>query len=85
LETLEVQRDQAWHNIVTLDEPWFHLTTDHESIWFPSDEKVPERQRHMIQSKKFVLTIVWNPSGFLLVNVLPMGHKFNSDYYITDR
>jgi hypothetical protein len=30
-----------------------------------------------------MLTIVWNPGGFHLVNILPKGFKFNASYYIT--
>jgi hypothetical protein len=32
---------KCWHSIVTLDESWFYLPTDHEIIWLQSDEKVP--------------------------------------------
>jgi hypothetical protein len=41
---LEVQRDRAWHGIVTLNESWFYLNTDYEFLWLPRDEKVPERE-----------------------------------------
>jgi hypothetical protein len=61
LQMLKVQGDQAWHDIVTLDDFWFYLNTDYEFVWLPRDEKVPERERHTIQSKKFMLTIIWNP------------------------
>jgi histone-lysine N-methyltransferase SETMAR len=61
-----------------------HLSTDHEFIWFPRDEKVPERERHTVQSRKFMLTIVWNPRGFHLINVLPNGCTFSTDFDITD-
>jgi histone-lysine N-methyltransferase SETMAR len=81
---LEVQRDRAWHDIVTLDGPWFYLSTDYEFIWLPRDEKLPERERHIIQSKKFILMIVWNPCGFHLINVLEKGRKFNAGYYIAE-
>jgi hypothetical protein len=64
LSMLEIQRVRFWHNIVTLDESWFYLSTDHEMIWLQSDEKVPEMERHIIQSNELMLTIVWNPSGF---------------------
>jgi histone-lysine N-methyltransferase SETMAR len=47
-------------------------------------KKVPERERHTIQSKKFMLTIVWNPRGFYLIKVLEKGRKFNTGYYITE-
>jgi hypothetical protein len=63
LRMLEVQHDQAWHGIVILDKSWFYLSTDYEFVWPPRDEIVPERERHTIQSKKFMLTIVWNPHG----------------------
>jgi hypothetical protein len=31
-----------------------------------------------------MLTIVWNPNGFHVIDVLPKGIKFNADHYITD-
>jgi hypothetical protein len=46
--------------------------------------KVPERERHTIQSRKFMLTIVWNPRGFHLIKVLEKGRKFNAGYYIAE-
>jgi hypothetical protein len=39
-----MQQGIYWHDIVTLDEPWFYLNTDHELIWVQADEKGPERQ-----------------------------------------
>jgi histone-lysine N-methyltransferase SETMAR len=53
-------------------------------IWLQSGEKVPERERHVIQSKKLMLTIVWNPNGFHLVNALSAGCTFNSSHYVTN-
>jgi hypothetical protein len=29
-----------------------------------------------------MVTIVWNPQGFHLVDALPKGKKFNPNYYI---
>jgi hypothetical protein len=70
---------------VTLDESWFYfnLNTDHELIWLQPDGEIPERERRTIQSKKVMLTIVWNPSGCHLINVLPKGFKFNASFYVT--
>jgi histone-lysine N-methyltransferase SETMAR len=84
LRILQVKRDRAWHDIITLDESWFYLSMDHELIWLRHGEKMPERERHTVQSKKFMLTIVWNPRQFHLINVLPKGCKFNSSHYITE-
>jgi hypothetical protein len=44
LRMVEVQRERAWHDIVTFDESWFDLSTDYEFVWLPRDEKVPERE-----------------------------------------
>jgi hypothetical protein len=42
LRMLEVQRDRAWHDIVTLDESWFYLSTVYEFVWLPRDEEFPK-------------------------------------------
>jgi hypothetical protein len=44
LRMLEVHRDRAWHDIVTLDESWLSLSTNYEFVWLPRDENVPERE-----------------------------------------
>jgi hypothetical protein len=36
----------------------------------------------MIGDRKTMITIVWNPHGFHLVDALPKGQKFNASYYI---
>jgi hypothetical protein len=38
----EVQRDRAWHDILTFDESWFYVSTDYEFVWLPRDEKFPK-------------------------------------------
>jgi hypothetical protein len=80
---LEVQRDRARHNIVAFDESWFYLSLDYEFVWLPRDEKSP-KERHTIQSKRFMLTIIWNPRGFHLIKVLEKGCTFNAGYYIAE-
>jgi hypothetical protein len=71
--TLDVARDRAWHDIVTLDESWFYLSTDHAFIWLARDDTLPERRRYMVQSNKFMLAIAWNPRVFHFINVLQKG------------
>ena len=68
--------------IITLDQSWFYLNTDYERQWLPPDADRPEKERVMISSKKIMVTIVWNTSGMLLIDMLPKGVKYNSDYYI---
>jgi histone-lysine N-methyltransferase SETMAR len=59
LAILQEQQDSSWQDLVTLDEFWFYLHTDHERIWLALGDTPPDGERYMIQSWKFMLTIVW--------------------------
>jgi hypothetical protein len=59
LTMLQKQQGSSWQDGMTLDESRFHLHTDHEQIWLAPGEIPPDRERHMIQSPKFMLMIVW--------------------------
>jgi hypothetical protein len=69
--------------MVTLHESWFYLNGDHELIWIQGYEEITERERHTVQSEKMMIEIVWNPSGFHLIKLLPKLSKFNASYYAT--
>jgi hypothetical protein len=71
---------QGWQFIITLDESWFYLSTDHEQIWLHVEEQLPERQRHAIQDPKMIVTNAWNPLGFHLLDAFPKGNAFNAEY-----
>jgi hypothetical protein len=58
------QSMHQWHDIVTLDESWIYLFSEHDLMWTAPGEIVVDRERHTVQSPKFMLTIVWNPIGF---------------------
>jgi hypothetical protein len=47
--------------------------TDHEFTWLPQGEKASEQERHMMQSKKIMLTTVCNPRDFHSFNLLEKG------------
>jgi hypothetical protein len=61
-EILQHQKERAWHDIVTLDEPWFYFTTDHEWVWLPEETEAPEREQITVQSRKMIMAIVRNPT-----------------------
>jgi hypothetical protein len=63
LSMLHQEEARDWHNIITLDESWFCLCTDHELIWLTPGEMVPEREWCMIQSPKSIITVAWNERG----------------------
>jgi histone-lysine N-methyltransferase SETMAR len=71
----------GWQLIVTLDESWFYLNTDHGQMWFQPNEEPPERPRHTIHDEKMMVTIAWNALGFHLLDALPKGNSFTGAYY----
>jgi hypothetical protein len=58
-----------------------YLCSEHDLMWTAPGEIVPHRERYTIQSPKFMMSIVWNPSGFHVVKALPKWSKFNTQYY----
>jgi hypothetical protein len=47
LKLLGFMRYHSWKQIVTLDEVWFYLSTDHESIWLSPESEAPQRKSHL--------------------------------------
>jgi hypothetical protein len=80
LQVLSVQstRQWQWHDIVTLDESWIYLFSEHDLMWIAPGEIVVDRERHTVQSRKFILPVMWNPIGFHVLKALPKGRKFNA-------
>jgi hypothetical protein len=84
LQALSVQSTRQWHDIVTLDESWIYSFSEHDLMRTAPGEIVVDRERHTVQSPKFMLTVVWNPIKFYVLKALPKGRKFNTQYYIND-
>jgi hypothetical protein len=82
LQVLSVQSTRQWRDIVTLDESWIYLFSEHDLMWTAPGEIVADREQHTVQSLKFMLTVVWNPIRFRVLKALPKGRKFNAQYYI---
>jgi hypothetical protein len=70
LQVLSVQSTCQWHDIVTLDESPIYLFSEHDLMWTAPGEMVVDRERHTVQSPKFMLTVVWNPIGFHVLKTL---------------
>jgi hypothetical protein len=56
--------------------------SDHEMIWLPDGDEVPDQEKHMIQSPKLILTFVCDPHGFQVVGAMPKGKMFTAAYYV---
>jgi hypothetical protein len=84
LQVLSVQSTRQWYDIVTLDELWIYLFSEHDLMWTASGEIVVDRERYTIQSPKFMLTVVWNLITFHVPKALPKGRKSNAQYCTND-
>jgi hypothetical protein len=74
----------SWHHLVIRDESCFFFKTSSRCPWLLSRNNVLKKPRLDIQSKKFMLTIIWNPSSFHVVDRLPNDIKINSAYFVTN-
>jgi hypothetical protein len=45
--------------------------SDHEMIYLSDGDDVPDREKYMVQSPKLMLTFVWNPYEFQVVDAMP--------------
>jgi hypothetical protein len=88
LQVLSVQstRQWQWHDIVTLDESWIYLFSEHDLMWSAPGEIAVHRERHTVQSPKFMLQScgIWSGSMFHVLKAIPEGRKFNAQYYTND-
>jgi hypothetical protein len=83
LPFLHAAKRDGWDHLVTGDESWFFFNTSPCRMWTLSREDVITKPKHQIQSKKFMFTILWNPTGFHVVDKLPNDAKINSAYFVT--
>ena len=60
------------------------MVNDHEKIWLAPDDEIPLREKKMIFTKKYMVTIFWNLQGFHLVDILDDGLTFTADYFINN-
>jgi histone-lysine N-methyltransferase SETMAR len=77
------ERD-GWHHLVTGAESWLCYNISPRRTWTLSRDDVVTKPRHDIPNKEFVFTIIWNPSGFYVIDRLPNHSKMNSAYFVTN-
>jgi hypothetical protein len=81
LQALWSAKHHAWKNIATLDEAWFYFSNHFDQIWLPYDEIPPSFPKQTIASQKSIITVVWNPHGFHVIQSLSKGVKWTGRYH----
>jgi transposase len=81
---LEAAKNDGWRHIVTGDESWFIMDQAPRRMWSLTEDEVATKPRTTIATKKFMYTIMWNPHGFHVIDLLPSDAKMNSTYYTSN-
>lgn len=79
---LEKCKHNSYRNLLTGDQSWFTLSYSANGMWLESDEYPTKYVKDSIGSEKIMLTVIWNPFGFHIIDFLPEGTSFNSSYFI---
>ena len=72
LKIIEQARHQSWR---------FFFIEDFEIQWLRHGEKPSTRSKRIISSPKRMITVFWSPLGFKIIEMLPKGCRFNSQYF----
>ena len=81
---LKGAQSNKWMNIFTGDESMFILHYSVKGAWVEYDENPPESEQTKIQTMKIMITVIWGISGICVLDMLPQGMKFNSNYFINN-
>ena len=67
-------------DVITVDESWFYYSYTNEGQWAASAADVDVRARWSLNSQKSMVTVMWGVRGFLVIDILPDGRKFDAEY-----
>lgn len=79
---IESCKHDSYRNILTGDQKWCTLKYISKGAWIFIDENAPIFDKNSIGAQKMMLTVIWNPNGFYVIDFLPQGTKYNSEYFI---
>ena len=84
LEKLGPMSDRQLANVITEDESWFFFSNGSDGQWRLCLEDVDQNVSHTIGSKKLLISVFWGTRSFHLIEALPDGGSFTSDYLCDD-
>jgi hypothetical protein len=67
---LEGMERNNLRDLVTGGESWFTLEFQHSAKWSVSRDEMPQKVRQQIDTMKFMLTLMWDVDGFLVVDLM---------------
>jgi hypothetical protein len=80
LPMLEPLRKNNFGRVVTEDDGWFYLETEHSAQWSICHDDVAPKTNPIISSPKFMLAFLWAIKGFHAGDLMTSQNQFNSQY-----
>jgi histone-lysine N-methyltransferase SETMAR len=68
--------------LTTADESWIYWNNQHRGMSAQDRDKLPPNVKWTISSKKTMVSADFSCCGFVSVEFLPMGQKYNSQFFI---
>lgn len=81
LSKLKECREENFSGILTGDESWFVFCYEPTHRWMLQNEKPEDIVQSTNYQKKVMVSIYISPDGQYLIDILPTGQKFNSQYF----
>lgn len=82
LDVLKSCSKNKWRYLVTGDESWFFYFTPNGTKWIDENETPSTTEKRGFGTKKYLLTIFWNPYGIAVIDVLPTCDTMDSSKFI---
>jgi hypothetical protein len=69
-------------NLVKGDESWFTLQFRHSAKSAVYRDDIPQKVRQLIDTSKYMFTVIWAIGGFYVVNLMISQRAFNYQHFV---
>lgn len=81
-EVLTKSKHNAYRDIITGDQSWFAYNYAPSGGWVQEGEGPPIFVDDQISYEKIMITVIWGVHGTYIIDDLPEGEHFNSNYFV---
>jgi hypothetical protein len=81
LEVVHHAKETNFEHLLTGDESRFYYEYLHDLAWAPSRATLPTRTSKKIQTRKYVISIIWLMSGIHSLLALPAGVPYDAEFF----
>jgi hypothetical protein len=67
--------------LITGAESWIHWDNQRDGMWAQDRDELPPNVKRTISSKRTMFSAYFSPCGFVSLQFLPIGQKYNSQFF----